>query len=136
MESTSDGILSRISSHHASGSTKLHCLYGLYFLGLTVSNLSVIFHKTERTIRNWIKDWEENRNVDRHQGIVNPRKYDAGKQRFILECYEKFPNLSQISLYMTSLRCHRYQPQSHSMPSWTALREITLSHKICKPLID
>jgi len=47
-----------------------------------VSNLSVIFHKTERTIRNWIKDWEENRNVDRHQGIVNPRKYDAGKQRF------------------------------------------------------
>ena len=91
METSTSLLVSNILTTHASSNTKLHCLYGFYFLGLTVSNLMVIYKKSNRTIRNWIERWEEYKTAERLDANVNPRKYNEEKKIFILDCYKKCP---------------------------------------------
>ncbi|KAG6944866.1 hypothetical protein JG687_00017608 [Phytophthora cactorum] len=46
------------TKQHAHPNTVLHCLYGFYCLGLSRGELSHIYHKSVKTIGNWINIYE------------------------------------------------------------------------------
>jgi transposase len=84
-------ILSVITSNQASECTKYHCLFGYYFLYLSVSELKEIYHKSSRTIYYWISRWEDYQSVSRLHLGINARKYDEEKRSYILQLFESYP---------------------------------------------
>jgi transposase len=88
-----NGILARITDQQATENTKLHLLYGFFFLGIPVKVLSKIYCKSVRTVQYWINRWANFASVARLNEGVNSRKYNDEKQAFIIDCYRKQPCL-------------------------------------------
>jgi transposase len=130
MDTTQDGILASISASQASANTKLHCLYGYFFLGLTVSNLATIYHKSPRTIRYWVQRWEEFRSAERLSVAVEARKFNAEKQRFIIDFYEKYP-----CSFLDEVR-DKFMKQFHMNISKTTIWRIVNSAGLTRKVIE
>jgi hypothetical protein len=58
-------ILQVVKGQHASENTKVHCLYGFYYQGLTKARLARLYGKSESVIKDWITKFEETGGVSR-----------------------------------------------------------------------
>lgn len=96
-------ILRNVVHKHASVNTKYHCLYGYFFLGLSRSQLAVIYHKAKTTITLWIRAYEKDNSLSAIQRAKVFRKFDEHKRNWIVELYKKYP-----ILYLDETR-HRFR---------------------------
>jgi transposase len=78
---------------HASINTKQHCIYMYYFLGLTKSKLAKLFHKSESTIGEWIKRYDDGQGLQRKLRTVIYSKHGTEKKEWLVKLYEDRPIL-------------------------------------------
>ncbi|KAF0706667.1 hypothetical protein AaE_014003 [Aphanomyces astaci] len=75
---------------HAHPNTVYHCLYGYYHLGYSRQILAHVYNKSERTIGNWIRTYEQDgefRRVSRKGG----RKFTTAQRSWLFDYYQAHP---------------------------------------------
>ncbi|KAL7746741.1 hypothetical protein RI367_007904 [Sorochytrium milnesiophthora] len=80
-------ILQAVSAQHASVNTKLHALYGYYFLNLLVAELARVYCKAPDTIKNSIEAYETFQSVDRRFPTSQQRKFTSEQRQWLLQYY-------------------------------------------------
>lgn len=86
-------MLENVEHRQASTNTKYHCLYGYFFLGLSRSQLAVIFRKAKTTVSAWIQAYQADHTLSTVQRAKVFRKFDEHKRNWIVELYRKYPIL-------------------------------------------
>lgn len=86
-------ILDYVKHGRASVSTKYHCLYGHYFLGLSRIQLATLYGKSRTTISSWIMDYERNGLVTKARRATVFRKFGKDKRDWLVKLYERRPVL-------------------------------------------
>ncbi|RHY75168.1 hypothetical protein DYB38_013544 [Aphanomyces astaci] len=75
---------------HAHPNTVYHCLYGYYHLGYSRRVLAHVYNKTERTINNWIKVYEQDGAFHRASSKAT-RKFTPLQRTWIFNYYQENP---------------------------------------------
>ncbi|KAG6594221.1 uncharacterized protein IUM83_13885 [Phytophthora cinnamomi] len=70
--------------------TVLYCLYGYYNLGYSRPDLARIYNKTERTIGNWIKVYEDT-GTFQHAKRPSDKKSMASQRQWLYDYYPEKP---------------------------------------------
>lgn len=86
-------IINRISSAQVSQDVILHCLYGRFFLHMSIKKLAVVYHKHRNTISNWIQRYNSNRLFTERQIHRNNRKFHDCHRDWIVNLYNSNPLL-------------------------------------------
>ncbi|KAL7751109.1 hypothetical protein RI367_003311 [Sorochytrium milnesiophthora] len=117
-----------ISAQHASVNTKLHALYGYYFLKLPVAELARIYCKAPNTIKNWVEAYETFQSVDRRCPTSQQRKFTSEKRQWLLQYFLKNP----LSYLDEAKRAFEKQwAEAISIPSvWRIIHENGLHWKV------
>ncbi|KAH9137851.1 hypothetical protein AeRB84_017637, partial [Aphanomyces euteiches] len=75
---------------HAHPNTVYNCLYGYYHLGYSKQILAHVYNKTERTIANWIRSYEQDREYRRHSRRQG-RKFTTAQRTWLFHFYQDHP---------------------------------------------
>lgn len=86
-------ILECVKESRASVSTKYHCLYGHYFLGLSRIQLATIYGKSRTTISSWIMQYEQDGLLTKAKKASVFRKFGKDKREWLIRLYERRPVL-------------------------------------------
>lgn len=86
-------ILNNVRNKQASVNTKYYCLYDYYFLGLSRSQLGILYHKSKTTISSWIAAYERDGSLTKSQRTSVFSKFDKTKRQWILDLYTRRPVL-------------------------------------------
>eukprot|EP00644_Phytophthora_capsici_P005221 jgi/Phyca11/78157/gw1.1.1280.1 len=76
--------------HHAHQNTVYHCLFAYYKLGYSKQQLAHIFNKSERTVSNWVKIYEQNGEFHRAKA-TSGRVFSAEHRTWLLNYYHNHP---------------------------------------------
>jgi len=128
MTSRSESLLTSIRSNQASECTKLHCLYGYFYLGIKVSTLAFLYGKSKATIYVWIQNWDQYQSVARRSGGVCARKYNDDKRMFILSIYQHYP-----TSYLDEVRAKfisEFRINISTSTIWRIIDEAGLTRKV------
>ncbi|ETV91078.1 hypothetical protein H310_14241 [Aphanomyces invadans] len=79
-----------VTKQHAHPNTVFHCLYGFFNLGYTRHQLAAVYNKSERTIGNWIRVYQEMGTYERSNGTVD-RKFTVAQRLWLRDFYERRP---------------------------------------------
>lgn len=96
-------ILVNIRQRRAHLNTKCHCLYGHYFLGLSRSQLAIIYCKSKSTISTWITDYEWEGTLQKTRKNPAFRKFDEYKRQWLVDQYKKNP------IMFLDEACHKFK---------------------------
>lgn len=96
-------IIENIRSKRAPVNTKCHCLYGHYFLGLSRSQLALIYSKSKTTISTWIADYERDGSLEKVKKNASWRKFDVYKRQWLVDQYKTNP-----IMYLDEA-CHKFK---------------------------
>lgn len=86
-------ILQHVKHGRASVSTKYHCLYGHYFLGLSRIQLAELYGKSRTTISSWIMQYEREGLINKPKRTTVFRKFGKDKRDWLVRLYGKRPVL-------------------------------------------
>lgn len=86
-------IIGAVKHKHASTNTVYHCLYGLYFLGLSKHQLAKIYGKSDSTIAAWAKKFEKNGFYSKKSVQIIYKKFGSSKREWLVALYDKNPIL-------------------------------------------
>ncbi|KAF0733663.1 hypothetical protein Ae201684P_005618 [Aphanomyces euteiches] len=118
-----------VSHERASRNTKYHCLYGHYFLGLSISKLSTLYSKSPTTIASWIARYQRDGSVENSLPAAQiQRKFTLGMRQWLLDLYEKGP-----VLYLDEARARftkRFNISISAFTIWTILNQSGLTWKV------
>ncbi|KAE9005074.1 hypothetical protein PR001_g17544 [Phytophthora rubi] len=112
---------------HAHPNTVYHCLYAYYQLGYSKQHLAHIFNKSERTLSNWIKTYEETGAFQRAKS-ASERTFTAEQRAWLLHYYEEhlLAYLDEVQDAFTKV--HRITMSKTSV--WRIIHEGGLSWKV------
>ncbi|OWY93737.1 hypothetical protein PHMEG_00036757 [Phytophthora megakarya] len=79
-----------VTRQHAYPNTVFHCLYGFYCLGYSRAQLAHIYHKTVKTIGNWIPVYERTGTYQRVDSRTT-RKFTAAHRKWLCDFYAEHP---------------------------------------------
>lgn len=80
----------------ASENTIYHVLYGYFFRGIAIKDLSEIYNKDRTTISRWIKKYEEKGDVARNKSLQSTyRKFDEQQRAWLVNLFKDRPVLHQ-----------------------------------------
>lgn len=80
----------------ASKNTIYHVLFGYFFKGIPIKNLTQIYNKGRTTISRWIKNYEETGDVARKKlSMAVYRKFDVDQRNWLVNLFKERPILHQ-----------------------------------------
>lgn len=121
------GICQSIDRQHAGENTRLHALYGYYFLGFKQARIAEIFRKAPCTISRWIEQYEKTGTVCR-QGTEKSRKYGPEKRAWVRNYFLVNP-LSFLDEAKVAFELE-WNLDISSSTIWRILREFNFTHKV------
>jgi transposase len=86
-------LLLLVSEKHATSNVKAYCLYMHFFLGLTRSQLSKNFNKSQSTISTWIHNYESGLGTTRKIRDQVLKKFSLQHREWIVKLYKRKPIL-------------------------------------------
>ncbi|EGZ21300.1 hypothetical protein PHYSODRAFT_495569, partial [Phytophthora sojae] len=112
---------------HAHPNTVYHRLYAYYKLGYGKRHLAHIFNKSERTLNNWIKIYEET-GVFQWAKTASKRTFSADQLAWLLRYYDQHPLAYLDEAQDAFTRAHHVAISKSSV--WRIIREEGLTWKV------
>eukprot|EP00644_Phytophthora_capsici_P002436 jgi/Phyca11/105412/e_gw1.11.781.1 len=116
-----------VMKQHAHQNTVFHCLYGFYCLGYTNQELAKVYNKSEKTIRNWIKDYDETGTYERDQ-CSNSRRFAASHLQWLCDFYAARP-LAYLDVAQAAFK-RAYRIEISKASVWRIIHECGLTRKV------
>lgn len=83
-------IKSTVKGKHADAGTKIHCLYGYFYQGISLTKLATIYGKAESTIYRWVQRYKDGKGVERLN--ATPKKiFNSEKRAWVIDFYDQKP---------------------------------------------
>ncbi|KAE9261313.1 hypothetical protein PR003_g33980, partial [Phytophthora rubi] len=116
-----------VTRQHAHPNTVYHCLYAYYKLGYTRQHLGYIFNKSDRTISNWIKTYEETGAFQRARA-PSERTFSEDHRAWLLAYYQAHPLAYLDEAQNAFQNAHRLTISKTSV--WRIIHEAGLTWKV------
>lgn len=113
----------------ASKNTIYHVLFGYFFRGIPIKDLTQIYNKGRTTISRWIKNYEQTGDVARKKSLLAVyRKFDADQRNWLLNLFKERPILHQNEA--AYLFFEKFQSQISTSSISTILSDAGLTWKV------
>lgn len=112
---------------HAHPNTVFHCLYGYYYLGYSRKELAHIYNKTQQTVGNWIRVYEDTGTYQRAT-TKSDRKFSAEQRSWLREFFERKP-LSYLDEAQNAFRLN-FQLSISKTSVWRIIHDFGLTWKV------
>ncbi|KAJ8524494.1 hypothetical protein ON010_g16622 [Phytophthora cinnamomi] len=116
-----------VTRQHAHPNTVFHCLYGYYWFRYSRKELARIYHKTRRTIGNWIQVYEETGTFERAQS-ASSKTFDAAHRQWLCDFFGERP-LAYLDEAQDAFKRAHCVPISKSSV-WQIFHECGLTRKV------
>lgn len=116
-----------VTSKHAHPNTVFHCLYGFYCLGYSRKELARLYHKSIKTIGNWINVYEATGTYQRSEASY-PRTFTKVHRQWLCQFYTKYPLAYLDEAQEAFLNAHQQSISKSSV--WRILHECGFTRKV------
>ncbi|RHZ17423.1 hypothetical protein DYB26_003126 [Aphanomyces astaci] len=112
---------------HAHANTVYHCLFAYYSLGFSRRHLALVFNKSEHTIGNWVKVYEETGGFERATTAAD-KKFTTPQRQWLFEFYDRHPLAYLDEAQSAFKRVHRIAISKTTV--WRIIRSFGLTWKV------
>eukprot|EP00644_Phytophthora_capsici_P000914 jgi/Phyca11/108987/e_gw1.16.119.1 len=116
-----------VTSRHAPPNTVFHCLYGFYCLGYSRKDLARIYHKSAKTIGNWIHVYERTGTYQRDEAS-STRAFTKAHRTWLCEFFTKQPLAYLDEAQEAFLEAHQTSISKTSV--WRILHDCGFTRKV------
>jgi transposase len=126
--SVTRGIHDIVTHTQSSLCTILHCLYGLFYLSLSVSKLATIYAVSKTTIYNWIKRNDSGDLLSNKHRLAIRRKFSEDKIKYIVEYFSSKP-LAYLDEAKKAF-FHKYNQEISVASVWRIIHSHGMTRKV------
>ncbi|POM70694.1 Hypothetical protein PHPALM_12831 [Phytophthora palmivora] len=117
-----------VISQHASPNTVFYCLYGFYFLGYSRKELARIYHKSIKTIGNWINVYEKTGTYQRAER-ESSHVFTKAHQTWLCQFYTEHPP-AYVDEAQEAFSSTHHMSISKCPPVWRILHDCGYTRKV------